>query len=152
MTDNAELTVTDRELTHRQAARLLLLESGTGAGGSLSFLRDFLLHVDLNKVDPRVGLYYPNPSNTLKEIERLGFSLRFFGTTSPPPAGGSPGVFDSTLKRIRFLRSLYRVGFRLLTIKLPIAWRILRYLKRERVDLVVLNQDIHYHIAGVLAA
>jgi len=118
----------------------------------MTFLRDFLLHTDLEKIDPRAGIYYPNPSNTLKEIERLGFSVTYFGFTSPPPTGGKPGVFDLTLKRIRFVRSLYRIGFRLVRLQLPIAWRVLRYVRRERIDLVVLNQDVHYHIAGLLAA
>ncbi len=152
MIDKCELTATRVHPSRPRAARVLLLESGTGAGGSVNFLRDFLLNVDVTEMDSRAGFYFPNTSNTLKEIEKLGFSVTIFSTALPSASGGRPGVFDRRLKKIRFVRSLYRVGLRLLTIQLPIAWRVLRYIRKERIDLVVLNQDVHFHVPGVLAA
>ncbi len=152
MIDKCELTATRVDPSRPRAARVLLLESGTGAGGSVNFLRDFLLNVDVTGMDPRAGFYFPNTSKTLKEIEQFGFSVTIFSSALPSAASGRPGVFDRRLKKIRFVRSLYRVVLRLLTIQLPIAWRVLRYIRKERIDLVVLNQDVHFHIPGVLAA
>src|SRR5580704_17969351 len=61
--------------------RILFLESGTGPGGSVNFLRDFLLHLEHSKAHVIVGLYFPNPSRTLEEIQSLGYPVVFFNHT-----------------------------------------------------------------------
>jgi len=35
---------------------------------------------------------------------------------------------------------------------LPLTWKVWRFIKREAIDVVVLNQDVHFHVPGVLAA
>src|SRR5579872_256490 len=82
-------------------ARVLLLESGTGPGGSVNFLRDFLLHVDHSTAQFIVGLYSPNPSKTLDEIRQRGNPVVFFTHTRPVAPQNSTGfsaLFDGTLK------------------------------------------------------
>jgi len=135
--------------------RILLLESGTGPGGSVNFLRDFLLHVDHSTAQFIVGLYSPNPSQTLEEIRQRGNPVIFFTHTRPVAPQNSVGfsaLFDGTLKRLRKIRVAATILSRLLRVQLPLIWRVWRFIKREAIDVVVLNQDVHFHVPGVLAA
>lgn len=135
-------------------ARVLLLESGTGPGGSVNFLRDFAVHLDGDKLRPIVGLYLPNSSATLKEIRSMNVPVIVFGAHRPsePATGSVSKLFDTRLKRIRVLRTAVRIASRALLIQLPLAWRLRRFIREEAVDMVVLNQDVHFHIPGVLGA
>jgi glycosyltransferase involved in cell wall biosynthesis len=135
--------------------RILLLESGTGPGGSVNFLRDFLLHVDHATAHVIVGLYFPNSSKTLEEIRRLGYSVVFFKRrrlVPPKISAGFSGMFDASLKRLRKVRTAATILSRLFRVQLPLTWKLWRYINREAIDLVVLNQDVHFHVPGVLAA
>src|SRR5579859_417028 len=135
--------------------RILLLESGTGPGGSVNFIRDFLLHVDHSTAQVIAGLYFPNPSKTLEELRNLGFPVVFFQHTRPVAPKTSPGLsglFDTRLKSLRKLRTVAALLWRLIRVQLPLTWRVWRFIKREAIDVVVLNQDVHFHVPGVLAA
>jgi glycosyltransferase involved in cell wall biosynthesis len=135
--------------------RILLLESGTGPGGSVNFLRDFLLHVDRSTAQLIVGLYSPNPSITLEEIRRLGNRVVFFRQTravAPEKTTGFSALFDASLKRLRKMRTAATVLSRFFHVQLPLTWKVWRFVKREAIDIVVLNQDVHFHVPGALAA
>jgi glycosyltransferase involved in cell wall biosynthesis len=135
--------------------RILFLESGTGPGGSVNFLRDFLLHVEHSKAHVIVGLYFPNPSRTLEEIQSLGYPVVFFKHTrlvAPKDSTGSSGLFDTSLKKLRKLRTAARILSRFFRIQLPLTWKVWRFIHREAIDVVLLNQDVHFHVPGVLAA
>ncbi|MGB8474840.1 MAG: glycosyltransferase [Candidatus Acidiferrum sp.] len=135
--------------------RILLLESGTGPGGSVNFIRDFLLHVNHATTHVITGLYFPNESKTLEEIQRRGNPVVFFKQTRPVPPENSTGQsaqFGAGLKRSRKVRTAATVLSRLFRVQLPLTWKVWRFIKREAIDLVVLNQDVHFHVPGVLAA
>jgi glycosyltransferase involved in cell wall biosynthesis len=135
--------------------RILLLESGTGPGGSVNFIRDFVLHLDHARAYVIAGLYFPNPSKTLEEIQRLGFPVVFFRhlpTAAPKASARNSTLFDTALKRLRKLRTAARILSRLIRVQLPLTWKVWRFIKREAIDVVVLNQDVHFHVPGVLAA
>jgi len=135
--------------------RILLLESGTGPGGSVNFIRDFVLHVDRSRAHVIVGLYFPNPSKTLVELRGLGFPVVFFQHTrpaAPKTFSGVSSLFDTSLKSLRKLRTAARILSRLIRVQLPLTWKVWRFIKRESIDVVVLNQDVHFHVPGVLAA
>jgi glycosyltransferase involved in cell wall biosynthesis len=135
--------------------RILLLESGTGPGGSVNFIRDFLLHVDRRTAQFMVGLYSPNPSKSLEEIQKLGYPVVFFKHTRPvarKTSTGISGLFGTRLKKLRKLRTAATILSRLIRIQLPLTWKVWRFIKREAIDVVVLNQDVHFHVPGVLAA
>jgi len=136
-------------------ARVLLLESGTGPGGSVNFLRDFLLHVDHSTAQFIVGLYSPNPSKTLDEIRQRGNPVVFFTHTRPVAPQNSTGfsaLFDGTLKSLLKIRAAATILSRLFRVQLPLTWKVWRFIKLEAIDIVVLNQDVHFHVPGVLAA
>jgi glycosyltransferase involved in cell wall biosynthesis len=135
--------------------RVLLLESGTGPGGSVNFIRDFVLHVDHSKAHVIAGLYFPNPSKTLVELRGLGYPVVFFHHTPaavPKTFAGVSTLFDASLKSLRKLRTVARILSRLIRVQVPLTWKVWRFIKREAIDVVVLNQDVHFHIPGVVAA
>jgi glycosyltransferase involved in cell wall biosynthesis len=136
-------------------ARILLLESGTGPGGSVNFIRDFVLHVDYSKAHVIAGLYFPNPSKALIELRGLGYPVVFFHHAPPLAPKTSTGVstlFDASLKKLRKLRTVARVFTEIIRVQLPLTWKVWRFIKREEIDVVVLNQDVHFHVPGVVAA
>jgi glycosyltransferase involved in cell wall biosynthesis len=136
-------------------ARILLLECGTGPGGSVNFIRDFVLHVDYLQAHVIAGLYFPNPSKTLVELRVLGYPVIFFQHAPPEvpktPTGLST-LFDASLKSIRRLRTAARILSRLIRVQVPLTLKIWRFIKREAIDVVVLNQDVHFHVPGLVAA
>jgi len=135
--------------------RVLLLESGSGPGGSVNFVRDLLLHVDHSTADVIVGFYSHNPSKTVEEIQRLGYSVVFFNrkqSIAQKKSARFSALFDRSLKRLRKLRTAATIVFRLFRVQLPLTWRLWRFIKRESIDVVVLNQDVHFHVPGVVAA
>src|ERR1700674_1752536 len=135
--------------------RILLLESGTGPGGSVNFIRDFVLHIDHSRAHVIAGLYFPNPSKTLEELRTRGFPVVFFQSTRPTAPNTSTvvsGLLDTSLKSLRKLRTAARILSRLIRVQLPLTWKVWRFINRESIDVVVLNQDVHFHVPGVLAA
>ena len=147
--------MSDSESRASRPVRILLLESGTGPGGSVNFLLDFLLHVDHATAQFTVGLYSPNPSKTLEEIRRLGHSVVLFNKSrpvAPKSSAGFSALFDARPKRVSKLRTAATILSRLFRVQVPLAWKVWRFVNREAIDIVVLNQDVHYHIPGVLAA
>ena len=155
MTSTTSLPHHEGRTRHARPARVLFLESGTGPGGSVNFLRDFAVHLDRGRMSPIVGLYSPNSSRSLHEIEQLNVPVIVFGTTHPsakPAAGSISRLFDTRLRRLRLLRTAARIASRVLTIQLPLAWKLRRFIKRDGIEMVVLNQDVHFHVPGVLAA
>src|ERR1700688_4702780 len=84
--------ISESELPLSRPIRILLLESGTGPGGSVNFMRDFLLHVDHSTAQFIVGLYLPNPSKSLEEIRKLGHPVVFFKHTRPVARKTSTGM------------------------------------------------------------
>jgi glycosyltransferase involved in cell wall biosynthesis len=145
----------ERESPATRPVRILLLESGTGSGGSVNFIRDFLLHVDRSTAHVIAGLYFPNPSKTLEELRSLGFSVVFFQNTRPLATktfASLSAIFDTHLKSLRKLRTAVTILSRLIRVELPLTWKVWRFIKHEAIDVVVLNQDVHFHLPGVLAA
>jgi glycosyltransferase involved in cell wall biosynthesis len=147
--------ISESELPLSRPIRILLLESGTGPGGSVNFIRDFLLHVDHRTAQFMVGLYLPNPSKSLEEIRKLGHPVVFFKHTRPvvrKTSTGMSGLFGTRLKKLHKLRTAATILSRLIRMQLPLTWKVWRFIKREAIDVVVLNQDVHFHVPGVLAA
>src|ERR1700674_2467854 len=84
--------------------RILLLESGTGPGGSVNFIRDFVLHVDQSRLDVITGLYCSNPSKTLVELQSHGFPVVFFQPLQLKRAkmpGEVSGAVGASLRSLR---------------------------------------------------
>ncbi len=155
MTTNTACALTGEPRQDVRQERVLFLESGTGPGGSLNFLRDFAVHLDRSRLFPIVGLYSPNRSRSLDDMRRMRIPVFVFGAGGPsatPATGYVSRLFDTGLRRICALRTMARLASKVLTIQLPLAWKIRRFIKKESVEMIVLNQDVHFHVPGVLAA
>jgi glycosyltransferase involved in cell wall biosynthesis len=136
-------------------ARILLLESGTGPGGSVNFIRDFVLHVDQSRLDVNTGLYFSNSSKTLVELQSHGFPVVFFQPHQSKRAempGEASGAGGNGLRSLRKLKTAARLLSQFFRVQLPLIWKVWRFIKKESIDIVVLNQDVHFHVPGVLAA
>src|SRR5690242_16797858 len=119
--------------------RVLLVESGTAAGGSVNFLRDFLPYLDPEKIDPLVGFYFPNSSQAVDEIRGRGVPVTFFQSSPRRTAEHQPGALELRFKPLRVARTIGRIAWQMLTTEAPQVWRVTRFLKRNRIDLVILN-------------
>lgn len=128
--------------------KILLLESGRAAGGSLNFLRDFIPRLDLRRIEPFVGFYSSNSSAPVNDIRRLGVPIIFFQDPPIPIRRQKTGVLPSGLKTVQYVRLLARIA----AVHLPLALRIAHFVRKHHLDLIVFNQDIHYHLAGLIAA
>jgi glycosyltransferase involved in cell wall biosynthesis len=111
--------------------------------------------VDHSKAYVIAGLYFPNSSKTLVELRELGYPLVFFHHTPPRVPKTSAGVstiFDASPKSLKKLRTAVRILSQVIRVQVPLIWKVWRFIKRESIDVVVLNQDVHFHIPGVVAA
>jgi glycosyltransferase involved in cell wall biosynthesis len=135
-----------------EPVRILLLESGTGGGGSVNFLRDFLLHIDPKRLNPFVGCYSPNFSPTMNEIRSWGIPVTCFRNSTPATRTHTTQGTETTLTLTKRLLKPARIAFHLLTQQFPLVLPVAAFLRRNEIELVLLNQDVHYHLPGLLAA
>lgn len=137
-----------------QPVRLLVLESATDSGGSVSALRNLVLHLDPGKIEPLIALYSTNTSRALQELKAAGFPVAFLSRFRVGfPSGGKlaralgdgPALLQETFKAARLV-------WYFCAALLPLIVKVSYLIWSKSIDIVLLNQDIHYHIAGVLAA
>src|SRR3989338_3370932 len=141
---------------------ILFIESGTGWGGSSAYLYSFLKNLNKEKFNPIVFLYRNGEGPFVKDIQALGIRYSFFKKQEMDKnlkvnfAMKSiwlekikkiseiiklKGILKSLLKILEFIRS-----------DIPEIIQIKRIIKQERINVIFLNNDPHYHIPGVLAA
>lgn len=135
--------------------RILFLESGGGFGGSSVFLRDLLKHLDRREFEPYAGFYFRYDGPRIEELRTMGVPLLFVSKRRPPRESYFflPSLLKtSRWKSVNALKSLVRLLLRLIVIELPLTWGLLRLLGEKQFSLVVLNNDVHYHVAGTIAA
>lgn len=128
---------------------ILIVESGYGFGGSHTFLKGFLNHIDKEKFHATVLFYYsaPDVSHRLEEapVINLGIDLQRRADLSNTLSDKTPSRWD---KLKRYFVALYE----LVTVDLPACLSILKILRHRKVEIVMLNNDVHYHIPAVLAS
>ncbi len=136
----------------RRKSRVLFLESGLGYGGSASFLHYFLKKLNSQVFDATVAFYHQNDCPHRAKMEALGvpvvsLGVRSNGTASlvPPTA---PSDWTSVWRRLQgYGLSIAELS----TVDLPLASNLAHLMREMRTDLVVLNNDIQYHLSGVIA-
>ena len=141
--------------------RVLYVESAPEAGGSTVSLLELLAGLDRQAIEPVVMLCASNPYR--QSIERLGIRVMITGdycsvrTPSYPPAlaQARSSAWAARVRRNRLTRSLWRsagLASRTLLHTWPLARRLARTLRDERIDLVHLNDAPALHKAGILAS
>ena len=132
----------------------LFLESGGGRGGSTHFLYDLVRSLDPTWRAPVVCFYFRNDGPDTRRIRSLGVPVEFL-SDRPEPVEYVPFQFLLGRSRWRWwhaIKVVLRFGLRTILYDLPQLWRLHSILQRQRVDLIVLNNDVHYHVVGALAA
>lgn len=134
--------------------RILFIDSGKGYGGPTKFLFYLLSYLDRRKFEPWVAFYYHNDGSDTKKIQELGVPVVFL-KGEKAPAGYVPVKWlcsNSGPGLLRKVRVMIRFPLRMVLVEIPLALRIKRFIEKEAIKTVVLNNDVHYHIAGTIGA
>jgi glycosyltransferase involved in cell wall biosynthesis len=135
---------------------LLFIDSGYGYGGSAATLFSLLCALNRETFDPAVLFYFPAQGKDVENIKNLGIDVTNFGMR---PERVDSCNLDDTLtrlqdssRRIEIFRNYFITLQDLLLQYLPNAFKLATFIRRRNIRLVILNNDLHYHIPGVLAA
>ncbi len=139
---------------NREKIKTLFIDSGKGYGGTASFLFYMLGCIDMRKFEPSVAFYYFNNMSYTRKIADLGIPV-FFLNSYPEPADYVP--FKWLLKNsgpwlLQKIKVILRLLLRMITVEIPLIRKTRELIKRGGVELVILNNDVHYHLAGTVAA
>lgn len=136
--------------------RVLFVGGAPGFGGSFVFAHSLLKGLDRERFEPIVLFYGYN--QVVPQLEKLGIRVRVLnvlGDGKPPSLrprrktafhrwlGAIPGV-KGALYFVRFVSLFSRR-------QLPMAFRLRKIIREERVDLVHLNDEPVYNRDGILA-
>lgn len=136
-----------------QTYRILFLEAGEGMGGSTHSLITSLEHLNKERFLPYVGFYFFNSGPDTNQIRNLGVCTFFLSQHERD--GAVPFRVLPDKLRWRWwhnVKVLFRFAGRFISGDLPQWWRLVRWIRREKISLTVLNNDVHYHLVGMLAA
>jgi glycosyltransferase involved in cell wall biosynthesis len=134
--------------------RILILDSGRGYGGPGVFLCYLLKCLDKKRFQPLVGFYLHHCAPETSALRRIGIPV-FFLSSNTRLADYLQVMFVSRKPNWRWwhlCKELLRAVLRLVLIEIPQLWELLKVLKREKIELIVLNNDVHFHLVGALAA
>src|SRR5213594_513395 len=137
-----------------QKYNVLFLDRSGGFGGPSTCLYYMLKHLSKDKFRPVVTWYFYNVGPDTQRIRELSVPVVFL-SKNPESATYAPLRWLYGTSQWRWVRKgqgLLRFLLQFVIIELPQLGRLLRLLKREAIDLIVLNSDVHYHLVGALAA
>ena len=138
----------------RSKLRVLILEAGSGRGGSTTSLLHTLKHLNRDGIDPILAFYFRNQGPDTDLIRTLGVPVRFAFNRAEPRAY-VPFRFllgRSKHRWVQIPKVLARLAVRWTLVEIPQFFRLMGIIIRNHVDLVFVNNDIHYHVVGALAA
>ncbi|HEX8948351.1 MAG TPA: glycosyltransferase family 4 protein [Dissulfurispiraceae bacterium] len=134
--------------------KILFINSGGGHGGPSRFLYYLLCHLDRRRFEPLVAFYFLNDDTDTRKIRELGVPVHFLAHKREPlryvPIQWL--LKDSSSKLFHTLKVSLRFSVRMLAVEASLILGLRRLIRREGVELVILNNDIHYHVAGTLGA
>jgi len=122
---------------------LLICESGMGYGGSASYLYSFLSHLDRHTFHPTVLFYKRGAGPFIRKIQESDAEVEFLSSEeryTQPRHSTFPFI-----KHIQIIFAILKQNF------IPVL-RLIAMIKKGKIDLVLLNQDVIYHMPAILAA
>jgi len=134
--------------------RILVLDSGGGYGGPGAFLCYLLKYLDRTKFQPFAAFYFHHMAPETAALQRIGIPV-FFLSQRQELANWLQVKFLPGKSKWRWLhlsKEALRFVLGLLLIEIPQLSRLLRFLRQKRIDLILLNNDVHFHPVGALAA
>jgi glycosyltransferase involved in cell wall biosynthesis len=138
----------------KKNVRILVLDSGGGYGGPGAFLCYLLRYLDRTRFQPFAAFYFHHVAPETAALQRIGVPV-FFLSQRHELANWLQVKFLPGRSRWRWLhlsKEALRFALGLLFIEIPQLRRLLRFLRQKRIDLIVLNNDVHFHPVGALAA
>lgn len=137
-----------------ELSRILVIDSGGGYGGPGAFLRYLLKYLDRSKFQPFVAFYYSHVSPETTALHQMEIPTFFLGESHPFEDYLEAKFHSAKSKWPQLHLATAGVHFflQLILFGLPRLWKLLRILKKNQIDLILLNNDVHYHIVGALAA
>jgi glycosyltransferase involved in cell wall biosynthesis len=122
---------------------ILICESGRGAGGSAAFLYSFLKYLDKTKYDPTVVLNTKGNGPFIKKIEDL--NVEIFSLSDGTINKEIKFSKNNLIKYIQIVIGLLKDNF------IPII-KLVSILKKRKIDLIFLNQDVVLHLPAIFVS
>jgi len=123
---------------------ILIVESGNGYGGSSSYLYSFLKFVNRNRFKPVVAVYYESDGPNINNIRELGIKIIFLNKR------------ESKFMQFMFSFLKHYVWLKFITIvfykDIPNFIKFVIIIKKQNINLVLLNSEVHFNPAAVIAA
>jgi glycosyltransferase involved in cell wall biosynthesis len=135
--------------------RILFVDSGFGYGGSTSFLYSFLNKLNRLKFEPVVVYYFNAKGPLVNRIKSLGIEVINLGMKTKQRQDYSlEGSIASTqrVSKILKLRKYSRTLFEFVTMDLKSALILADIFRRKKIELLVLNNDLHFHWPSLIAS
>lgn len=132
---------------------VLFLEIGLAQGGSSNFLYHRIKQMNRSLFNPTIAFYYENEGPDLKKLKQLEAPILFLTSSGNWNQDSSLGLSGAS-ERSRVskkIRTIFKVIYES-WLQLKVFVAISRTIHKHRIHLVVLNNDIHYHGPGILAA
>lgn len=134
--------------------RILFIDSGSGYGGSSRFMYYLFEHLNKIKFKSFLAFYFPNNRDDTIAIQKLGIPICWLSSKQAPsayvPVKWLMGKSNSSW--LTGIKVALRLSHRLIIIEIPLIWQLLKLLKKEQINLVILNNDVHYHMSAVIGA
>lgn len=133
---------------------LLFIESGLGYGGSSAFLYYFLPNLNKELFNPIVLFYYQTNGPDVQKIRTQGVEVSSLGVRPHQRIDLRTGS-SAILTYNKLLRKFknYSISLtELITIDTPLVIKLTQIIRKKTIELVVLNNDLQYHLAGVIAS
>jgi glycosyltransferase involved in cell wall biosynthesis len=124
--------------------KILICESGTGYGGSGAYLNSFLKHIDRNRFYPVVSFNERADGPFIEKIKKLNNIEYFF-------------LSDKSKKivikynKIYFIRKIQVIINLIKNNFIPII-KLISIIQKRKIDLILLNQDVVFHIPAIIAS
>ena len=132
--------------------RVLFLEGSTGLGGSGSFLFYMLQHRD-QRFAPYLSTYITADTYHLNALTQSG--IPYLPLSSRRRSYVPWNASFVTVCKNRLVRKIalaFSWIYYLVAIQTPLVLSLVRLLQRKRIGLLVLNNDVHFHTVGIVAA
>jgi len=131
---------------------VLFIEPGFGYGGSTMFLLYTLKALNKEKFNPHILFYYRAYGPDIKKFFTYGFkpiSLNYDVTKRRDFWGRQKKQKHPLICKFNNYTSFF---IDLTKYDIPMALSIAKYIKNKNIKVIVFNNDIHFHIPGLLAS
>lgn len=133
---------------------ILFIDSGGGYGGPGAFLCYLLRFLNKEKFQPTVAFYFGHSAPEVEELRRMGVPVLFFSRSRALTNFILERILagKSRWKWMTLAKAVVRHSLLFILEDVPQLARLLLVLRAPKIELMVLNNDVHYHRVAALAA